>query len=125
MTSGARVIDSTPPATNRSPAPAWIAWAAVAIACRPEAHSRLTVWPGDAHRQAREQRGHAPDVAVVLARLVRGAEDDVLDVVGVAAGAPHGLGDDERREVVGPHAGERAAVAAERRAAGRDDDGAP
>ncbi len=60
----------------------------------------MTVWPGDGDRQAGEQRGHAPDVAVVLARLVRRAEDDVLDVVDVAAGAPHGLGDDERREIV-------------------------
>ncbi len=45
-TYGARVIDSTPPARKHSPSPALIAWAALATACRPEAHNRLTVWPG-------------------------------------------------------------------------------
>ena len=45
MTYGARVIDSTPPATKTSPSPTMIAWAAALIACRPEPHSRLTVWP--------------------------------------------------------------------------------
>lgn len=43
ITQGARVIDSTPPATTRSASPARIAWAAEATAVSPEAHSRLTV----------------------------------------------------------------------------------
>ena len=45
MTSGARLIDSTPPATNRSPSPAAIAWHAETTAERPEAQSRFTVTP--------------------------------------------------------------------------------
>ena len=45
VTSGARLIDSTPPATNRSPSPASTAWQAATIAESPEAHSRLTVTP--------------------------------------------------------------------------------
>ena len=44
-TYGARVIDSTPPATNTSPSSTAIAWAAALMAWRPEPHSRLTVWP--------------------------------------------------------------------------------
>lgn len=43
MTQGARVIDSTPPATTRSASPERIAWAAEATAVSPEAQSRLTV----------------------------------------------------------------------------------
>lgn len=46
VTQGARVIDSTPPATTRSASPALIVWAADATAVSPEAHSRLTVYPG-------------------------------------------------------------------------------
>ena len=45
MTSGARVIDSTPPATKRSPSPAATAWQAPTIAESPEAQSRFTVTP--------------------------------------------------------------------------------
>ena len=45
MTSGARDIDSTPPATKRSPSPAAIAWQAPTTAESPEAQSRLTVTP--------------------------------------------------------------------------------
>ncbi len=45
-TQGARVIDSTPPATIASASPARIAWAASAIADIPDAHRRLTVIPG-------------------------------------------------------------------------------
>ncbi len=44
--SGARVIDSTPPATNRSPSPAATAWHAMTTAESPEAHRRFTVTPG-------------------------------------------------------------------------------
>ncbi len=45
MTSGARVIDSTPPAISRSASPDRIARAAVPTASRPEAHSRFMVVP--------------------------------------------------------------------------------
>jgi hypothetical protein len=45
-TNGARVIDSTPPARQMSASPAAIARAALAIASRPDPHSRLTVAPG-------------------------------------------------------------------------------
>ena len=46
VTSGARVIDSTPPATNRSPSPAIDRVAGADDgADRPEAHSRFTVTP--------------------------------------------------------------------------------
>ena len=45
ITSGARLIDSTPPATNRSPSPAITAWQAPTTAASPEAHRRLTVTP--------------------------------------------------------------------------------
>src|SRR3954471_25052252 len=45
VTSGARDIDSTPPATNRSPSPAAIAWQAPTTAERPDAQRRLTVTP--------------------------------------------------------------------------------
>ena len=80
---------------------------------------------GDARdrvRQAREQRGEAGDVAVVLARLVRAAEPDVLDLLRGDSRALDGSRDRERRKVVGPHGGEPAAVAADRRAHRRQDD---
>ncbi len=46
ITSGARLIDSTPPATASSISPARIAWQAHTTAARPEAHRRFTVIPG-------------------------------------------------------------------------------
>ncbi len=39
-------MDSVPPATMQSAPPAAIRSAAVAMACRPEAQNRFTVWPG-------------------------------------------------------------------------------
>jgi hypothetical protein len=42
---GARDIDSTPPATKRSPSPATTAWHAPTIAASPDAQRRLTVTP--------------------------------------------------------------------------------
>ena len=62
-------------------------------------------------RQAREQRRHPGDVAVVLARLVRGAEVDVLDLARRYTGPLDGLGDREGRKVVRPLAREHTAVA--------------
>ena len=80
---------------------------------------------GDARdrvRQAREQRGEAGDVAVVLARLVGAAEPDVLDLVRGDSRALHGSRDRERRKVVGPDGGESASVAADGSAHGRQHD---
>ena len=45
ITSGARLMDSTPPAMKRSPSPAAIACAAPTTAERPEAQRRFTVTP--------------------------------------------------------------------------------
>lgn len=45
-TYGARVMDSTPPATARDASPRAMARAAWITASRPEAHSRFTVTPG-------------------------------------------------------------------------------
>jgi len=45
-TIGARVIDSTPPASAKSISPAFTACVAAPTALRPEAHKRLTVMPG-------------------------------------------------------------------------------
>jgi hypothetical protein len=52
---------------------------------------------GDRLWEAGEERGHARDVAVVLARLIGSAEVDVLDLCGVDACALDRLLDDERR----------------------------
>ena len=71
---------------------------------------------GDLLGKAGEERGHARDVAVVLPRLVRGAEVDVLDLVHGNSRARDRLLDHERREIVGPLAGEHASVAPDRRA---------
>ena len=79
---------------------------------------------GDGVGKPREQRRHARDVAVVLAGLVRGAEPDVLDLLRGNARARDRLLDRDRREIVGAHVRERAAVAADRRANGGEDDGA-
>ena len=79
---------------------------------------------GDRFRQAGEQRGEPRDVAVVLAGLVGAAEPDVLDLAGVDAGALDGRGDRGGGQVVRTDAGEPAAVAADRRADGREDHGA-
>ncbi len=85
--------------------------------------------PVDGHardrlRQAREQRRHPRDVAVVLAGLVRGAEVDVFDLARRNSGARDRLCDHERREVIRPLAGKRAAVAPDGRANGGEDYGA-
>ena len=123
VTSGARVIDSTPPATKRSPSPAITAWQAPTTAESPDAQSRLTVTPATESGRPGEQRGEAGDVPVVLARLVRAAEPDVLDLGRGDAGALDRRRDGDRGEVVGTDPGEPAAVAADRRPHGREDDG--
>ncbi len=68
-------------------------------------------------RQAGEQRGHARDVAVVLAGLVGAAVVDVVERSPVDAGmARHQRPERHRGQVVGPHAGQCTAIAADRRA---------
>ena len=76
---------------------------------------------GDRVGEAREQRAHPRDVAVVLTRLVRAAEVDVVDRPSVDS-CPLDRGADRRPgEVVGPDTRERAAVPADRRAHGGED----
>src|SRR5581483_2719110 len=77
----------------------------------------------DRLRETREERGHARDVAVVLPRLVRAAEPDVLDLVGGDAAPLDDLAHDERGEIVGTYVRERPAVAPDRRANAGEDDG--
>ena len=67
--------------------------AAVTAACH-------AVRAGDGVGEAREQHRHPCDVAIVLARLVRAAQVDVLDLRGRDAGPLHRGGDRVRREVV-------------------------
>ena len=108
MTYGARVIDSTPPATKTSPSPTAIAWAAALIACRPEPHRRLTVRPPTSTGKPASSAAIRADVAVVLARLIGAAEDDVLDDRGVDAGT---VDDRAQRRAPRGHRGGREASA--------------
>src|SRR5690606_6008827 len=68
-------------------------------------------------------RAEARDVAVVLARLIRVAEDDVVEAGWIQLGAVGDRAHDDGREVVGAHARERAARAAEGGAHGVVDEG--
>ena len=85
-THGARLIDSTPPATQTDASPTAIARLAWIAASRPEPHRRLTVAPGTVVGRPGEQHRHPRDVAVVLAGPVGVAEEDVVDPLGVEAG---------------------------------------
>ena len=124
MTKGARDMLSTPPAMIRSASPALIARAASPTASRPEPHRRFTVTPVTVSGRPDEQRRHARDVAVVLARLVGAAEDHVVDRRRVdALVARDQRTDRQRRQVVGAHARERARVAADGGTHGITDEG--
>ena len=115
MTNGARVIDSTPPAMANSISPLRIARAASPTALRPEAHSRLTVTPGNGVRQAGKQQRHARDIAVVLAGLVGAAEQHLVEPRPIDFGVARDQRPDRSSgEIVGANLGERAAVAADR-----------
>jgi hypothetical protein len=116
-------MDSTPPATNRSPSPARTAWQAATTADRPEAQSAVDGNPGHRLGEPGEQGGHAGHVAVVLAGLVSGPEVDVLDLVAGYSAPGHGLLYDQGGEVVRPFPGQRPPIAADRGAHGRHDDG--
>ena len=77
---------------------------------------------GHARGQAGEQGGHAGDVAVLLAGAVGVAHEDVVDGGGVERGrAVQQRAHDMGGEVVGAHARQAAAVAAERGAHGVED----
>ena len=73
-TYGARVIDSTPPATMIEASPTAIVRAAPTTASRPGGAEPVDRRAGHRGRQPGEQRRHPGDVAVVLAGLVGGAE---------------------------------------------------
>src|SRR6266581_2106086 len=94
---------STPPATNTSPSPALIAWAALAAAWSPE-----------------PQR-HPSHVAIVFPRLIGAAEDHVVDGEGVDTGALDDRLDGNRRQVIRTHARERPPVFADGRPECRTD----
>ena len=78
----------------------------------------------DRFRQAREERREPRDVPVVLARLVRAAEPDVLDLARRHAGTLDRRRDRDRREVVRADARKPAAVSPDRGPDGGEDDGA-
>ena len=108
-------------ATKTSPSPTAIAWAAALIACRPEPHSRLTVWPATSTGKPARSAAIRATFAVVLACLIGAAEDDVLDDRGVDAGTVDDRAHHERREVIGADRGERPAVPTDRGPDGIDD----
>ena len=100
-----------------SASPKAIARAAWPTASSPEAHSRLTVQAGHCDRQARQQHGHAGDVAVVLAGLVGAAEDDFVDRGRIERGMAFEQAPERQRgQIVGPDRRQTATKTAERRA---------
>ncbi len=92
---------------------------------RLEARSAQPIYrlAGHLDRQAGQQCGQAAHVAVVLARLVRGAQDDVVDARRVDAGSLDEGANDMRRQVIGPDILQGAAVSAERGAQAVNDNG--
>ena len=100
-----------------------MACAALTTAWSPEPHKPVDGLPGDLDRQPGEERGHATDVAVVLASLVGRAEDHVVDQGGIDPGAIDERRDRVRCQIVGTDVLQRAAVAAEWRSEAVDDNG--
>ena len=103
ITNGARVIDSTPPATASSISPALIARAAAATASMPEAHRRLTVAPGiESGRPASRSAMRATLRLSSPAWLAqpRKTSSTFSRKAGMAA---HELADRRRGEIVGAH----------------------
>ncbi len=122
-TKGARVMDSTPPASANSISPALMARAAVPTASMPEAHSRLSVTPGTLCGKPGQEQRHARDVAVVFAGLVGAAVKHLVELFPVDMGvALLQRAQRHRGQIVGAHLGERAAEAADRRARGVADE---
>ena len=69
--------------------------------------------PRDIDRQACQQSGHARDVAVVFARLVGAAHDDIIDTRPIHRGVPlHQCLQRDRGQIVGANRREGAAVTA-------------
>ena len=125
ITSGARVIDSTPPAITRSASPGGSRAPAWSTASSPDAAQPVHRHARDRDGQPGQQRAHARDVAVVLAGLVGAAEEDLVDRAGSGRCARRRR-DDVGGQVVGAHrAGPSSAVAADRGAQGIDDHGFP
>ena len=60
--------------------------------------------------KTRQQRGHARDIAIVLARLVGRTKVDILNKCGINASARNNGANDMRGQVVGTHASKRAPV---------------
>ncbi len=77
---------SVPPATTTLLAPVCTCSAASMTACSPDPQRRSTWMPGTAHRQAGIQRNDPPD-GRGLAVGAAVAQDDVVDVLGIDAGA--------------------------------------
>ena len=124
MTNGARVIDSTPPATNRSPSPALHGVAAPTIAASPDAHSRFTVTPAtDSGSPASSSAMRATLRLSSPAWFAQPSQTSSISAGG-NAGALDRRANCNRGEVVGANSRQRAAVAADGRADGGEDDGA-
>ena len=77
----------------------------------------------DTDRKTSKQRGHPRHVAVVFTRLIRTAENHVVNRRRVEASAIDGGADSERREIVGADGGQCATGTADRRADRRHDEG--
>src|SRR3954453_18653493 len=104
ITQGARLIDSTPPPSSRSPSPDLIERAAWFTASRPDAQGRFTVAPevplgGRARGQPGPPAGQPSHVAVPLAGPVGAAEVAVVDLAGRQVGPFYGGLDGARGEV--------------------------
>ena len=123
MTSGARLMDSTPPATTISASPGDDACEAETTADRPDAQSRFSGDARDRVREAGQQGRHARDVAVVLSRLVGTPEVDVVDRRRVDARSLDSRRDRDGRQIVRANVRERPAVAADGRPDGGENDG--
>src|SRR3569833_3117283 len=93
MTSGERVMDSTPPATTSEASPTWIARLACITASRPEPQRRLTVLPGTLV-------GQPADAAAAPARAARAAEGHLAHCGRTEAVAGHEGLEDARGQAV-------------------------
>ena len=124
MTKGARDMLSTPPAIISDVSPLLIARAAIADGIHARTAQAIDGRARHLDREPGQQQRHAPDVAVVLARLVGAAVDHVID-----GGPVHpGVALDQRADAGSPpgrraHVRERAAVAADGRPDGVADEG--
>ena len=101
-THGARVIDSTPPATTTSASPVSMLREPSIAASRDDPQSRFDGAGRHRRGQAGQQDRHPPDVAVVLTRAVGAAPRDVVDGRRVEVGrCGEHAGQGGRGEVVG------------------------